>query len=158
MDIEAKAPILSLLLEALSGVVTVRSLERTHWYLQRGIEFLGQSQLPFHLLQSAQVSLNLSLDLFVATLAVVVISIAVGTRNANRSSLGLALLNIVGLGQSVKGVVYFWTSIEITLGAVARIRDFTMETASENHAEASPDPDWPSVGRILFRNITVTHS
>jgi ABC-type multidrug transport system fused ATPase/permease subunit len=158
MDIEAKAPILSLLVEALSGIVTVRSLGWTHWYLQRGIEVLGQSQLPFHLLQSAQVSLNLFLDLFVAALALVVISIAVGTRNTNGSSLGLALLNIVGLGQSVKGVVYFWTSLEITLGAVARIRDFTMETASENHGEASPDSDWPSMGDIIFQNITVSHS
>lgn len=158
MDIEAKAPILSLLLEGIGGIVTIRSLDWTHWYLDRGMEILGHSQLPFHLLQSAQVTLNLSLDLFVATLAVVVVSIAVGTRDTNASSLGLALLNIVGLGQSVKGVVYFWSSLEITLGAVARIKDFTSETPSENRTEVAPSPDWPSKGHIHFRDIAVTHS
>uniref|UniRef100_A0A0D2Y6P3 ABC transporter domain-containing protein n=1 Tax=Fusarium oxysporum (strain Fo5176) TaxID=660025 RepID=A0A0D2Y6P3_FUSOF len=129
MDIEARSPVLSLLLESLDGLAT-----------------------------SAQVTLNLSVDLFVATLALVVISIAVVQMNTSGGSLGLALFNIVGLGQSVKGVVFFWTSLEITLGAVARIRDFTQDTHSEHESDTKPPAEWPSRGEIHFSDVTLTHS
>ncbi|KAF4442024.1 multidrug resistance [Fusarium acutatum] len=158
MDIEARSPVLSLLLESLDGLATVRAYGWAAWYLRRGIEVLERSQVPFHFLQSAQVTLNLSVDLFVATLALVVISIAVVQMNTSGGSLGLALFNIVGLGQSVKGVVFFWTSLEITLGAVARIRDFTQDTKSEHESDAKPSVEWPSRGEIHFSDVTLTHS
>ncbi|KAF4340735.1 multidrug resistance [Fusarium beomiforme] len=158
MDIEARSPVLSLLLESLDGLATVRAYGWAAWYLRRGIEVLERSQVPFHFLQSAQVTLNLSVDLFVATLALVVICIAVVLRNTSGGSLGLALFNIVGLGQSVKGVVFFWTSLEITLGAVARIRDFTQDTESEHVSDVKPALEWPSRGEIRFNNVTLTHS
>ncbi|KAK2926150.1 AAA ATPase domain [Fusarium oxysporum f. sp. vasinfectum] len=151
MDIEARSPVLSLLLESLDGLATVRAYGWAAWYLRRGIEVLERSQVPFHFLQSAQVTLNLSVDLFVATLALVVISIAVVQMNTSGGSLGLALFNIVGLGQSVKGVVFFWTSLEITLGAVARIRDFTQDTHSEHESDTKPPAEWPSRGRDSFQ-------
>ncbi|KAL7756907.1 hypothetical protein ACKLNR_013900 [Fusarium oxysporum f. sp. zingiberi] len=158
MDIEARSPVLSLLLESLDGLATVRAYGWATWYLRRGIEVLERSQVPFHFLQSAQVTLNLSVDLFVATLALVVISIAVVQMNTSGGSLGLALFNIVGLGQSVKGVVFFWTSLEITLGAVARIRDFTQDTHSEHESDTKPPAEWPSRGEIHFSDVTLTHS
>ncbi|EXM19442.1 hypothetical protein FOTG_12493 [Fusarium oxysporum f. sp. vasinfectum 25433] len=158
MDIEARSPVLSLLLESLDGLATVRAYGWAAWYLRRGIEVLERSQVPFHFLQSAQVTLNLSVDLFVATLALVVISIAVVQMNTSGGSLGLALFNIVGLGQSVKGVVFFWTSLEITLGAVARIRDFTQDTHSEHESDTKPPAEWPSRGEIHFSDVTLTHS
>ncbi|CVL03538.1 related to multidrug resistance protein [Fusarium mangiferae] len=158
MDIEARSPVLSLLLESLDGLATVRAYGWAAWYLRRGIEVLERSQVPFHFLQSAQVTLNLSVDLFVATLALVVISIAVVQMNTSGGSLGLALFNIVGLGQSVKGVVFFWTSLEITLGAVARIRDFTQDTQSEHESDTKPPVEWPSRGEIHFSDVTLTHS
>ncbi|KAI1033937.1 hypothetical protein LB503_010963 [Fusarium chuoi] len=158
MDIEARSPVLSLLLESLDGLATVRAYGWAAWYLRRGIEVLERSQVPFHFLQSAQVTLNLSVDLFVATLALVVISIAVVQMNTSGGSLGLALFNIVGLGQSVKGVVFFWTSLEITLGAVARIRDFTEDTKSEHESDTKPPVEWPSRGEIHFSDVTLTHS
>ncbi|KAF5553204.1 multidrug resistance [Fusarium napiforme] len=158
MDIEARSPVLSLLLESLDGLATVRAYGWASWYLRRGIEVLERSQVPFHFLQSAQVTLNLSVDLFVATLALVVISIAVVQMDTSGGSLGLALFNIVGLGQSVKGVVFFWTSLEITLGAVARIRDFTQDTKSEHESDTKPSADWPTRGEIHFTDVTLTHS
>ncbi|KAF5687004.1 major facilitator family transporter [Fusarium denticulatum] len=158
MDIEARSPVLSLLLESLDGLATVRAYGWASWYLRRGIEVLERSQVPFHFLQSAQVTLNLSVDLFVATLALVVISIAVVQMNTSGGSLGLALFNIVGLGQSVKGVVFFWTSLEITLGAVARIRDFTQDTKSEHESDTKPSAEWPTRGEIHFTDVTLTHS
>jgi ATP-binding cassette subfamily C (CFTR/MRP) protein 1 len=158
LDIELKSPVLSLLIESIDGLATVRAFGWTEWYSRRGLRVLGEAQVPFHLLQTAQVTLNLWLDLLVAMLAIVVVSIAVGTGSASGGSLGLSLLNIVGLGQSVRIVVHFYTSLEITLGAVARIRDFTLGTGSENTGREEPSPDWPRNGSIQFQNVTISHS
>lgn len=158
LDIETKSPVLSLLIESIDGLATVRALGWTEWYSRKGLKVLGQAQVPFHLLQTAQVTLNLWLDLLVAILAIVVMSIAVGTGSSSGSGLGLVLLNIVGLGQSIKMVVHFYTSLEITLGAVARIRDFTLGTGSENTGREEPSPDWPANGSIQFQNATISHS
>lgn len=158
LDIESKSPVLSLLIESVDGLATVRAIGWTAWYLSRGLKVLGQAQVPFHLLQTAQVTLNFCLDLVVATLAIVVISIAVGTHSSNGAGLGLALLNIVALGQSVKIATHFYTSLEITLGAVARIRDFVLQTGSENSGREEPPPDWPRNGAIQFQNVTISHS
>jgi ATP-binding cassette subfamily C (CFTR/MRP) protein 1 len=158
LDIELKSPVLSLLIESIDGLATVRAFGWTEWYSRRGLRVLGQAQVPFHLLQTAQITLNLWLDLLVAMLAIVVIAIAVGTGSSSGGSLGLALLNIVGLGQSVRIVVHFYTSLEITLGAVARIRDFTLGTDSENTGREEPSPDWPRNGSIQFQNVTISHS
>jgi len=158
LDIEMKSPVLSLLMESIDGLATVRAFGWTEWYLRRGLKVLGQAQVPFHLLQTAQVTLNLCLDLLVAMLAIVVVSIAVGTHSTSSGGLGLTLLNVVGLGQSVKIVVHFYTALEITLGAVARIRDFTLQTESENSGREEPPADWPRSGAIQFENVTLSHS
>ena len=158
LDIEMKAPVLSLLIESIDGLATVRALGWSEWYSHRGLRVLGEAQKPFHLLLTAQITLNLWLDLLVAILAVVVIGIAIGTGSSSGGSLGLALLNIVGVGQSVRIVVHFYTSLEITLGAVARIRDFTLKTASENTGREEPSPGWPRNGSIKFQNMAISHS
>ena len=158
LDIETKSPVLSLLIESIDGLATVRALGWTDWYARRGLEVLGQAQIPFHLLQTAQITLNLWLDLLVAILAIVVMSIAIGTGSSSGGSLGLALLNIVGVGQSVRIVVHFYTTLEISLGAVARIRDFTLQTGSENSEREEPSPGWPRNGSIHFQNVSISHS
>lgn len=158
LAIETKAPVLSLLIESIEGLATIRAFGWTEWYLRKGLVVLGKAQVPFHLLQTAQVTLNLWLDLLVAMLAIVVVSIAIGIGNVSRGGLGLALLNIVGLGQSVRVVVHFYTSLEITLGAVARIWDFTLGTASEDASREEPAPSWPGSGSIRFQNVSISHS
>ena len=158
-DLEAKAPLFTHFLETLSGLVTVRAFGWTAEYARRGIEAMKRSQQPFYLLYSAQNTLTLVLDLTNATLAVIVISIAVGTRSSGSGGLGLALFNIVNLGQSIKSLVFAWTSLEVSLGAVARIRDFEMNTKAENSGTDRQPPDnWPQKGEIRFDNVALAYS
>lgn len=60
-----------------------------------------------------------------AGLAVTVISVAVGTRSkVGGAEIGVALLNIVSLGEHLKALVKFWAMLETTIAAAARIRSF----------------------------------
>ena len=159
LDLEAKAPLFTHFLETLDGLITLRAFGWTAEYIERGIDAMKRSQQPFYLLYSAQNTLGLTLDLVTAALAVVVMSIAVGTRSSTSGGLGLALFNIVGLGQTCKSVVTTWTFLETSLGAVARIRDFEKSTPSEiSEDDAQPPDGWPGSGNIEFNHVQVAYS
>lgn len=72
------------------------------------------------------------LDFTVAGVAVAVMGVAVGTRSeAGGAQMGVALLNLVTLGEHLKALVKFWTMLETTMTAAARIRSFVGTTPKE---------------------------
>ena len=61
-------------------------------------------------------------------------------------------------------MILFWTQLENSLGAVTRIKDFTMETANENaDDDGNPNlhsplpPDWPPTGAIQIDNLYASY-
>lgn len=91
------------------------------------------SQAPAYLLwiAHAQSWLQMILDLVVACLAVIVIGAAVGTRtNAKANALRLTLLNMVSLEDTLNKLTTASTSLETSMGAMARIESFTETTPS----------------------------
>jgi ATP-binding cassette subfamily C (CFTR/MRP) protein 1 len=53
----------------------------------------------------------------------------------------------------------FWTQLETSLGAVARIRQFEKETVAEDLENETHDPpfDWPSQGSIEIKNLSAKY-
>jgi ABC-type multidrug transport system fused ATPase/permease subunit len=110
---------------------------------------------------SIQRWLNLVLDLIVAGLAIVLVSVAVGLRGkANAGFAGLALYNIMGLSSAMKAAVYVWTILETSIGAVARIKSFEESTPSEQKPEEkdTPPANWPSQGDVKISGITASYN
>jgi ATP-binding cassette subfamily C (CFTR/MRP) protein 1 len=51
-----------------------------------------------------------------------------------------------------------WTQLEISLGAVARVRSLENTTPSEGCSECfEPPMNWPSEGRVELANITASY-
>lgn len=96
LEIEAKAPLFSQFLEALSGLSSIRAYGWSeHYRLQNQIA-LDASQRPFYMLYCIQRWLSLVLDLIVAGIAVAVIVTATSMRGSSSFNLfGIALFNIV---------------------------------------------------------------
>ena len=118
-----------------------------------------ECQKPFYGLAFAQQWLNLVLDLLNAGMAIIVVSIAVNTNMYSSGLTGLALLGIVGFGQSVKSFISTWTALELAMGAVARIQHLETTTASE-HLPAEKEtlpPNWPSAGHIVFEGVEASY-
>ena len=56
-------------------------------------------------------------------------------------------------------VVENWTALEISLGAIARLKALEKMTPSEGNADDSfkPSDNWPSEGRVEFSDATASY-
>jgi ATP-binding cassette, subfamily C (CFTR/MRP), member 1 len=156
LDLEAKSPLYTQFMELLSGVATVRAFGWQNFLEEKTRRLLDRSQRPFYLMYSIQRWLTVVLDLVVAAVAVLLMTLVVALRGRfDAGSVGVALVNVILFGQSIKMLVYFWTTLETQIGSIARIKAFTEEVAPE-HLEcetAIPPPQWPESGMIEFRGI-----
>jgi ABC-type multidrug transport system fused ATPase/permease subunit len=156
LELEAKAPIVSLFVRSIEGLATIRSFGWMENIQKQARKHIVASQAPFYLLATAQNMLGLVLDLVTAALAITIISISVVTRE---SGIGLALFSVVGLGSSTKLLIGQWTELETSLGAMRRINDFAENTPREasSYRSVKPPQDWPSRGEIEFRDVTLAY-
>lgn len=159
MDLEAKSPLYTQLLETIQGISTIRSFGWASATMSTSLKLLDVSQRPFYLLRCIQQWLQLVLDLFVSGMAVLFVGIAISTNATSAGSVGLALLNILTLNQSLVTMIVEWTELETSLGAVARLRDIETHTPREAQECETilPDASWPQSGNVVFDNIEAAY-
>lgn len=158
--IEHKAPLYSHFLESINGLATLRAFGWIRPYTEKSMTLLDNAQKPSYLLYCIQRWLTLVLDLAVAALTILLMTLAVVLRGKiNPSLLGIALVNMMDLGNNLKGIVVQWSTLETSLGAVTRIKSFTENTPSENLPEESklPDSEWPAHGIVNIQNVSVQY-
>lgn len=161
LDLEAKAPLYSKILEILNSLVTLRAFQwQSHLLLE--IEALvDASQRPLYLLYCVQRWLTLVLDLLSAALAIILVSLAVTVKTStNGGYVGVALVNIMMFNTGITDLVKYWTVMETSLGAISRVRTFEQDTESEVrplvNMMTNTQP-WPSAGTIDFKNVCATY-
>lgn len=121
---------------------------------------IDESQKPFYALYSIQVWLNLVLGLIIAGLTTTFVVLIVELRSTLPTAFtGIALHNIAGLGSAMETTILLWTQMEMSMGAIARIKDFEETTPSENLANEtqSPPQSWPQSGDVKVENLCVTY-
>lgn len=161
LDLEAKSPLYSHFIESLSGLVTVRAFKWSDAFVEHHLVLLDNSQKPYYLLWCIQRWLALILDLMVTVLAVILMVLIVKLSNSvSPGYVGLALLNVINFSQSLAWIIRQWTSLETSIGAVSRLKNFTGTTPDENlPGENQPSPDsWPSSGAIEFKNLSASYT
>ncbi|QVM10646.1 hypothetical protein D8B26_005299 [Coccidioides posadasii str. Silveira] len=160
MDLEAKSPIYSHFLETLNGLSTIRAFGWQQSSKNINICHLDASQKPYYLLFSIQRWLNLVLDLLVAALAAILVSLAFSLRHSTSPGLlGAALNTILVLNQSLQKLITSWTSLETSLGAIARVRSLIASTSTENQPRENREPPaaWPGKGGIHFDSVSASY-
>lgn len=158
--IETKAPIFSHFIETLDGLITIRAFGWTEAYKNKNLRLLDASQKPYYLLLCIQRWLTLVLDLTVAGLAILLIILTVFLRDRiNPSLLGIALVQVTNLGMNLAQLIMHWTTLETSLGAVARIKSFSEDTPSEVllGEDEMPDAKWPAQGRLTFEGVSASY-
>ena len=164
LDIETKSPLYTLYTETLAGAVTVRAFGWEDVFLDEHQRRLDHSQKPYYLMLCLQRWLSVVLDLLTAGMAVAVVAFAVlFTGTSSSSAIGLAFLNIVSFSGNLMGLVHMWTQLEMSLGAIARVRDFVASTPHESAPDDSPTPHpppsgWPTAGAITFNDVVASYS
>ncbi|KAK7710055.1 hypothetical protein SLS63_013063 [Diaporthe eres] len=160
LDLEQKAPVYTQFLETLSGLPTVRAFGWAAPALELNHELVDRSQQPFYLLLMVQQWLTLVLNLVTAALAVLIVGLAVRLRDSVSVGLtAVSLIQLITLAENLKILIQFWTSLETSIGAVARIKNFSEETPDERlpGEDQQPPQDWPSRGEIEIRDLSASY-
>ncbi|KAI5195395.1 putative ABC transporter [Aureobasidium subglaciale] len=160
LDLENKSPLYSHYTETLEGLATFRAFGWELNVMEIQAKYLDNSQIPYYMLLCVQRWLNLVLDLLVTALAITVVALAVNLRTTtNAGLLGIALNNILSFNKALSSVVTSWTSLETSLGAIARVKTFTTSTPSENkpNEDQSCPPGWPGSGAVELREVSVKY-
>lgn len=160
LDIEQKAPLYTQFAETLDGLATIRAYSWIQNTIEHNNKLVDNSQKPYYLMYAIQRWLSLVLDLIIAALAILVVGIAVALRDTiSPGFTGVSLTQIISFTSYLKLMVMFWTQMETSIGAVARIKQFGEQTASE-HSSGAQDPpqDWPGRGEISIANATAKYA
>ncbi|KAI5196133.1 P-loop containing nucleoside triphosphate hydrolase protein [Aureobasidium subglaciale] len=158
LDLEAKAPLCTHFLQSISGLTTIKSFGWSESYRDTNTRLLRASQIPYYLLASAQNWLSLVLNLIVAGLATLVVSIAFNLNGLDSGYFGLALTGIMDLGFYFEVLITSWTSLETSLGAIARMNQFVREMPEEEKDEVMPSSSWPAHGELLIQSLSASYS
>ncbi|KAF5858476.1 hypothetical protein ETB97_004361 [Aspergillus alliaceus] len=160
MEIEARSPLFTNFMETTVGLATIRAFGWQKEYKAINQTCLHNSQKPYYLLLSIQMWLSVVLDMSIAGFVVVLMGIAVATMgHASPSSIGLALVNVASLSTSIKNFIAYWSSLETSLGAITRVKNFVEGTRSEHlPGETFSVPEqWPNFGSIEFRAVSASY-
>jgi ABC-type multidrug transport system fused ATPase/permease subunit len=103
--------------------------------------------------------LNIVLDLLVAGIAVGVISIALAFRGTmTGGQIGVALNMILLVNKTLLTLVTSYTNLEISLGAIARLKETIQETPQEDGLEEDyAIQGWPSAGAVKVDDLKVSY-
>ncbi|KAM7187752.1 ABC transporter [Rhypophila sp. PSN 637] len=159
LDLEARSPLQSQLLETIHGLPTIRSFGWGKSSVQKFQATLDASQRPLYLLYMIQLWLQLILELLIAATAVILVAVALHLHSTSQGFLGVALLQLMSLSQELKMTVINYTDVETSLTAVSRIKSFEENTPSLNSRGDDkmfehPPEGWPQSGRVTFKSVS----
>ncbi|KAI0459697.1 putative ATP-binding cassette transporter [Xylaria acuta] len=160
IDLQSKAGLQAKASETCAGLATIRTHGWQGMMLGELRERLDRTQEPDYLLLIVQAWLRLVLSFLVAGLSVVVVGVAVATRHSTSGgAIGVAFLNLVTLGSGLTNLISSWTSLEISLGAIARIEAFERDTPVEPKVSSPVEvsSNWPERGELKFENLHASY-
>ncbi|KAK8009116.1 multidrug resistance-like protein [Apiospora marii] len=167
LDLEARSPLQTHLLETIQGLATIRAFGWAILSIEANHDLVDASQRPVYLLYMVQRWLQLVLELIIALLAILVATIAPQISSSTSGGfLGVALVQLMSLSQELKMIVLHYANLETSLTAVSRIKAFEADTPSENRPRGGdgdkhttpPPSGWPRAGRVSFQAVTVSYS
>jgi ATP-binding cassette subfamily C (CFTR/MRP) protein 1 len=142
------------------GLETIRAFGWRREVIQDNVRCVENAQRPEFLLLCLQRWLNIVLDLLAAAVATSVVAIAVVfRRHISGGQVGIALNIMLVANTTLLRLVENWTMLEISLGAVSRLKTLEKMTPAEGGKSENFEPsnNWPSQGRIEFKNVTASY-
>ncbi|KAI1209043.1 ABC transporter [Annulohypoxylon truncatum] len=161
LELESRSIVSIDLLETVDGLATIRAFEGQSKAESEHLYRLDESQKPFYLLLCLQCWLKIVLDLLVAAVAVGVIALAVILRDTTSGGqVGMALNIVLIANTTLLRLIQTWTNLEISLGAIARIKGLEDEVSPEDKPSETvvPPETWPSSGTVEFRSVSAAYN
>ncbi|TGO61642.1 hypothetical protein BOTNAR_0126g00140 [Botryotinia narcissicola] len=155
LDLEAKSPLYTHFLDTLRGIATLRAFGFVSDDVQKNARLINASQRPAYFLLMIQEWLNLVLDLVVMAMAVVVTTLAVRL-HSDSGFAGASLYTLISFGENLSGIVTYYTKLETSIGAIARLKMFNENVKPEDKDEENvvPPEQWPHSGVVELKGIS----
>lgn len=121
-------------------------------------ELLDTSQRPAYLLAMIQQCLMFVLNLLVAFLAIGLVSLATQLRTSTGFT-GASLISLMSFSEIATALIFTYTALETSIGAVSRLKTFSDKVQSEHQPgeELEPPTQWPQSGSMVLRNVSASH-
>lgn len=160
LDIEHKAPLYTQLIETLEGLATIRAFKWEDAFQVANMHRLDDSQRPSYLLSCLQRWLTFAVDMTITVIALILIVLVTTLREQiGPAFIGIALNNVLSFSGVIKALITSWVMLEVSLGAVARVRNFAASTKPEGASDElrEPEGEWPSRGAVELRDVTASY-
>ncbi|KAK4233348.1 putative ABC multidrug transporter [Achaetomium macrosporum] len=158
LDLETKSPLYTHFLDTRKGITTLRASGFLPNEIEKNARLIDSSQRPAYLLLMIQEWLNLVLDLVVMVIAAILTTLAVRLHSSSAFA-GASLFTLVSFGENLSGIVIFYTMLETSLGAVARLNIFNKKVKPEDREgeDVIPPKEWPRSGRVELKGVSATY-
>lgn len=126
--------------------------------IQKNARLIDSSQRPAYLLVMIQQWLNLILDLVVMVMAAVLTTLAVRV-HSNSGFTGASLVSLMSFGENLSGIVIFYTRLETSIGAIARLKTFneTVKPEDRDEEDIVPPEEWPQTGVVELKGVSASY-
>lgn len=147
-------------IDTIKGLATFRAFGWIPASVAANNTLVDTSQRPAYLLSMIQRWLAFVLDVVVAVLAIVVVTLS--TQVSSGGSIGFtgaSMVTLMTFGPWLAGLVRCYTTLETSLGAVSRLKAFseTVRPESGHGEDAMPDEQWPARGKIEIEGVSATY-
>ncbi|QGI64020.1 hypothetical protein CEK26_007971 [Fusarium fujikuroi] len=146
--------------QRVEGVVSIRSFGWVKQAESTNMNCLDKSQQPAYILLCLQLWLNIVLDLVIASMAVILIALAVFLEGSTTAGqIGMSLNIVLVANSTLLALVTSWTNLEISLGAISRLKTLEEETVAEEQPVCGgvvPET-WPSRGALQVHDLMVSY-
>ncbi|KAK1675658.1 P-loop containing nucleoside triphosphate hydrolase protein [Colletotrichum godetiae] len=158
LELEAKSPLYSHFIDTLKGLATLRALGFISADITINSNLLDTSQRPAYQLAIIQRWLQLALQLLVAGLATIVVTLATQLR-ASSGFTGASLVTLMSFGDTLTTIVQSYTMLETSIGAVARLKTFSDTVTPETGPDEDmiPKESWPEKGAIEIKAVSASY-
>ncbi|GFF55775.1 canalicular multispecific organic anion transporter 1 [Aspergillus udagawae] len=161
LDLEAKSPLYTHFLDTLKGIATLRAFGFIPDDIHKNARLVDSSQRAAYLLLMIQEWLNLVLNLVVMVIAAVLTTLAVRL-HSNSAFAGASLYSLMTFGESLSGIVIYYTRLETSIGAIARLKTFNETVTPEDRdgpgeEDIVPDTNWPDRGLVELRGVSARY-
>jgi ABC-type multidrug transport system fused ATPase/permease subunit len=133
--------------------VSIRAFNWTKPAADKNLENMESSVRPAYALVSLQCWLELVLNLIVSCIAVGIILMAATWRSqTSAANIGVSLNLILVANTTLVRLVESFAQLEVSLGAIARLKDVETQTPSEDKPweDQIPPSSWPEKGSLTL--------
>lgn len=126
--------------------------------LNKNAHLVNNSQRPAYLLVMVQQWLNFVLDIVVMIMAAVLTTLAVRLHSSSGFT-GASLVTLMSFGENLSGIVIFYTKLETSIGAIARLKTFneTVTPEDKDEEDVIPPSQWPQSGSICLNGVSASY-